>query len=889
MGRYADPQIIVDKSFEKVRGELDKLYKNVDNNLQLIAKRKQARKAAQAKKYGSFGDVYNKAVKDSRASSRKFARTRPDMAKDAKKQFSDQIASRFDEGYDNIQAFVRGQYISKEGEEPIKNPTESQINAFVQSQIDAANDLGESLVAFEGLANAHAKGIKAGDGSNGKNTGSVVVGSEFSNIFNAMTGDTEGQEDIQWSKMKLSGSLTGGTTIYFDGQSENEEGFGVADKSEIIDLSKMKTNYINGNQEVYFQNIKDKSEVAKDMGPIIKTAQNNKAVDMFKIYNVTGPDGVPFKMKVLNEKKTQDYFINGEGAAVTVDAMIEKHGGIDAAVQAYFGADVAAKFPEKGTEGYDQAMLKLKTRLYEDLDPLISDGDKDMLSPNKETTSRQYTKDTNSKVVKGFYEEVHGEVGRLLPTLPGDKEAMNKFNLYIQNRPYSQGGTTYTIDHMEPVSTGSSDMVLVMKNGNKIKPEEGYFKLNDLSGRRKLEQGLMKGNFQGTTDRKHVDGFYNSDEFGGEVEGVYNGSEKESVRITSTETQGGISYEEYMQKVEGSEKPLNSNTIDWPWETDGLGGGSQAAVGDTDTDTDNSIQAQLGIQPQASATTGTVNQAEEMKGTQVKTQDISGATNAAKPDDEQKVKYADLSTPVLDAQGQPTGGNKPNYNNFGGKEYDESDRIGDKAVYTTDASGTPENTLDNQYRKIINFESVAGGVKGGVGDYGFTDSKYNGKEPKSPEEAVKMIKTEIVPEVETELGFSIDDLKGPPQVTASLVDYKMNTGRKMNDLLVIAYQNQQAIEGKTVEKTWDGISASRNYSPKPSKEVYDALKSGGISAEAIAAAKDELYLGRIKEMMNMVEKDPNAKDKNGRLIKDKLGNAKTAYKNSHSNRVNMFK
>jgi hypothetical protein len=598
-------------------------------------------------------------------------------------------------------------------------------------------------------------------------------------------------------------------------------------------------------------------------------------------------------MKVLNEKKTQDYFINGEGAAVTVDAMIEKHGGIDAAVQAYFGADVAAKFPEQGTKGYDQAMLKLKTRLYEDLDPLISDGDKDMLSPNKETTSRQYTKDTNSKVVKGFYEEVHGEVGRLLPTLPGDKEAMSKFNLYIQNRPYSQGGKTYTIDHMEPVSTGSSDMVLVMKDGNKIKPEEGYFKLNDLDGRRKLEQGLMKGNFQGTTDRKHVDGFYNSEEFGGEVEGVYNGAEKESVRITSTQTKGGISYEEYMNKVEGAEKPLNSNTIDWPWETDGSGVGSQAAVGDTDTDTDtdNSIQAQLGIQPQASATTGTVNQAEEMKGMQVKTQDIAGATNAAKPDDEQKVKYADLSTPVLDAQGQPTGETKQNYNIFAGKEYKETGRVGDKAVYTKDTNGAPENTLDNQYRKIINFETVAGSTGGsGVVAYGFTDPKYNGREPNSPEEAVKMIKTEIVPQVEKELGFKLDELDSiPKNVTASLVDYKMNTGRKMNDLLVIAYQNQQAIEGKTVEKTWDGVSASRNYSPKPSKEVYDALKSGGISAEAIAAAKDELYLGRIKEMMNMVEKDPNAKDKNGRLIKDKLGNAKTAYKNSHSNRVNMFK
>ena len=722
MGRYADPQIIVDKRFEKVRGELNNLYKNVDANLQLIGKRKQARKAAQAKKYGSFGDVYNKAVKDSRASSRKFARTRPDMAKDAKKQFSDQIAGRFDEGYDNIQAFVRGQYISKEGEEPIKNPTESQINAFVQSQIDAANDLGESLVAFEGLANAHAKGIKAGDGSNGKNTGSVVVGSEFSNIFSAMTGDAEGQEDIQWSKMKISGSLTGGTTIYFDGQSEGEEGFGIADDTEVIDLSKMKTNYINGNQEVYFQDIKDKSEVAKDMGPIIKTAQNNKAVDMFKIYNVTGPDGVPFKMKVLNEKKTQDYFINGEGAAVTVDAMIEKHGGIDAAVQAYFGADVAAKFPEQGTEGYDQAMLKLKTRLYEDLDPLISDGDKDMLSPNKETTSRQYTKDTNSKVVKGFYEEVHGEVGRLLPTLPGDKDAMNDFNLYIQNRPYSQGGKTYTIDHMEPISTGSSDMVLVMKDGNKIKPEEGYFKLNDLGGRRKLELGLMKGNFQGTTDRKHVDGFYNSDEFGGEVEGVYNGSEKESVRITSTETQGGISYAEYMEKVEGSEKPLNSNTIDWPWETDGLGGGSQAAALDNVTPlsqtqpVDNSVQAQLGIQPQA-------------------------------------------ATPPAAQVGQLS------ETSFGGGDYSSNTRVGDAAVYKNDGS------LDDQYRKIINFETIGGLTDGtGTPGYGFTDKKTYPNTPKSPEEAVKYIKTAVVPKVEDDLGFKLGELDSiPKNVTASLV------------------------------------------------------------------------------------------------------------------------
>ena len=103
----------------------------------------------------------------------------------------------------------------------------------------------------------------------------------------------------------------------------------------------------------------------------------------------------------------------------------------------------------------------------------------------------------------------------------------------------------------------------------------------------------------------------------------------------------------------------------------------------------------------------------------------------------------------------------------------------------------------------------------------------------------------------------------------------MNTGRSMDDLLVIAYQNQQAIGGEKVNKIWDGISAVRKNAPKPSKEVYDALKSGKISAEAIAAAKDELYLGRIKEMQN--NNSP------------KLEATIEAYRNSHSNRVNMFK
>jgi len=805
MGRYADPQIIVDKRFEKVRGELDKLYKNVDNNLQLISKRKQARKQAQAKKYSGYGDIYNKATKDARSDSRRFARTRPDMAKDAKSQFSDQIADRFNEGYDNIKAFIAGQYISKEGEEPIKNPTESQINAFVQGQIDAANDLGESLVAFEGLANAHAKGIKAG-GKDGKKAGSVVIGSEFSNIFNAMTGDEEGQSDIQWSRMKLSGSLTGGTTIYFDGQAEGEEGFGIADPdTEVIDLSVAKKNYMNGNQEAYFKTIKEKKEVLEDMRTPIKTLQNNKAVNLFDMYSTTDENGNPIKMKVLNQKKTQDYFITGKGAAITIDAMVEKHGGIDAAVQAYFGADVAAKFPEPGEKGYDQAMLKLKTRLYEDLDPLISDGDKHMLSPNKETTSRQFTKDTNSKVVKSFYEEVHGEVGKLLPTLPNDTEQLAEFNRYIQDRPYSQGGSTYTITRMEPAQPGSSNMVLVMKNGSRIQPEEGYFKLNDPQARRKLEQGLMKGNFQGTTDRRHVDGYYNSEEFGGEVEENYNGAEKESVRITSTKSKGGISYDEYMEKVEGAEKPLNSNTIDWPWETDGLGGGSQAAA----TDTDNSIQAQLGIQPQA--------------------------TTPQPQNDNMGVNYVGgLENPDLSVGGSTFKLSAPDGSALNFKSTDAKSKLLEE-----------KDDGKNALRKIGNFEALAGSPGGkGLSNYGMGNEyqdqvKSAGLDPSTEEGFMYAVETVAKGNVINELNLPeparFDDLD--ETLKASMIDWEYNTGRDVGDLMHIAQMMKD--DSWKSEVDLGGITLTQLVNARGSKKVNVKIgdKTYKTAAEAMKGIK----------------------------------------------------
>ena len=101
----------------------------------------------------------------------------------------------------------------------------------------------------------------------------------------------------------------------------------------------------------------------------------------------------------------------------------------------------------------------------------------------------------------------------------------------------------------------------------------------------------------------------------------------------------------------------------------------------------------------------------------------------------------------------------------------------------------------------------------------------------------------------------------------------MNTGRNMADLLVIAYENENNVPDD--KRTWDGIKGAGSGSPTVTQEMRQALADGKISAAAIAAAKDELYVGRLVEMKK--NKSP------------KYDKALEAYQKSHSNRVNMFK
>lgn len=869
--------MVIDKRFERAQASLDKMYTNVAQNINQITAKKKKQKQQAANQLSSMAGRYLKETAQMRQASNEFAQSR-DMNPPEKQQFSDNLAAKYNEGYTNIQNFI------KEG-----NHSDAEIQEYVSKQINHAGNLSKKILSLEGISQEYAKSLTAAGDSEGKNTGSAVVGSPYQGILNTMTDNVAGGK-IQWNKMKLTGNLdpstnanNTGMTIFFDAEADYEdvlddkgqatgqtklsagsmdrEGFGTAQSSEILSLDALQKNYESGNKDVYLQIVKDDKEIySAGFKASIKATNKTKSADFTTEVVYEDENGNMQKKTVVDKGKRQDYFINGEGQEL-LNTIV--NGNETMLVQKYFGAQAAAKIDEPMKE---QDLVKLKVKILERLDPDFDEGDQSLII-NKSTTSKTFTKNTNSLVVKDYYKKTHEDVRKLISS--GDtQEALKEYNREIQDRPYSFGGKTYTIDHMELLDPNKpGQYVLVSRSGQKITPENAsFFDLNDVQGQQKLETGIMKGNFQGTTDRRHVDGYvgaaYAGSPTGGGNLDDYKGDESSSTRISGTTTANTMSYEDYKALDADKKEKLSANSMDWSWqksmEPEELSGLNKEQIEDR--------EAKFKLDDQTPAEQGLT----------TSTQDVSGAT--IDPDtgivNRYGMKYAELSD-----------------NSFGGGEYDESGRVGDKAVYTTDASGAAENTLDNQYRKIINFETVGGATSGsGVGSYGFTDAKYNGKEPKSPEEAVEMIKKEIVPQVEQELGFSLSELdQVPPQITASLVDYKMNTGRKMDDLLLIAYQNQGAMDGEEESKAWDGISAATQTAPKPTQEIYDALKTGKITPEAIASAKDELYVGRIKYMRDQLNKKPADRDGSFRSSEADYKNAVQAYRNSHSNRVNMFR
>ena len=228
-------------------------------------------------------------------------------------------------------------------------------------------------------------------------------------------------------------------------------------------------------------------------------------------------------------------------------------------------------------------------------------------------------------------------------------------------------------------------------------------------------------------------------------------------------------------------------------------------------------------------------------------------------------------------------------NNFGGVDYSSNDLGGvDPVQYANDGSA------QDQYRIILNFENTAGSSDGThLDNYGFTGDAYQGRRPKTPEEALKIINNEIVPEVVKEIGIDKNDFESlPANIQGALVDYKFNTGRSEKDILQIAYNKAMGVSGGWdavksygIDANGDKITEKLDYKKD---EVIKALKEGKITPEIIAEVKKEQYLARIQGMRNMLKKDPNATNSKGVRIDALLPEAEKAFVKSHSSRVKMF-
>lgn len=558
MGRYADPHMVVDKRFEKAQAQLDKMYTNIGNNIDKITARKQARRKAQAAKMSSYLGRYTKETAEGRKAANAFAQTR-DMAGDKKQKFSDDLAGMYDQGYDNITAFIKGKMPGQNG----RIPTDAEIEKYVNQQINDAGNLSRQILAFEGLVTEYKQGVLAAESSPddkpGSAVGSNVIGGEYDGILS--TAGVDGDNNaILWDQMSVSGSLNSGVNIFFDDPDTEGGTIGVADKTEILNLGPLVANYGDGKTKMYIEHIKSDEEIyTAAFRQNVKLANKNKKNNFTTEVSYTDEKGNTVVTDVVDAAKRQDYFLNGDGKDL-LNSRID--GNEIMLVQKYFGADAAAEFDVNN----EQDMMKLRVRVLEANDNLMEEGDSKLVL-NKTSRSTQFTKNTSADVVGDYYKDVHDDVSKLSFGGQDDAEKIKEFNLKIQDRPYSQGGQVSTIKYIEQVDPNGNpgQIVVVMSHGNKKQPKEAYFDLSTEKGRKKLETGLMKGNFQGTTDQKHVDGFIGA-QYGPDNDYTkYTGTQQKTSRITNNSA-NGMTFEQYQQMDAESRQKIRSEDIQWSWD-----------------------------------------------------------------------------------------------------------------------------------------------------------------------------------------------------------------------------------------------------------------------------------------------------------------------------------
>lgn len=221
--------------------------------------------------------------------------------------------------------------------------------------------------------------------------------------------------------------------------------------------------------------------------------------------------------------------------------------------------------------------------------------------------------------------------------------------------------------------------------------------------------------------------------------------------------------------------------------------------------------------------------------------------------------------------------------------------FGDLKIKSSDfKNGALKTDGPNGYiHKLMNFEDSAGGFDGkAVSNYGFTGTGKEGaillgkfeeyeKQGKNKAEAAEATINEYIigsdptvkkdgkPTILNELNISRGDFDKLPEDTKELlVGYKMNSGRDIADLLVIASGGD-----------WDGRKAHRG---SIDKNLVKAVDVANLTPNQLESARQQLYIGRIQSMQEMVD-DP----KNNKVTQNQVDTATKGWLNSQQHRSNF--
>lgn len=853
-GPYENPKRGIDKQFEAVRLEQNKLWGNVASNIATLARAEAARARKNANRLNKYYDLYDRGMKPLIKDSNEILANN-DVQSDEALQLGGAINKPFIQGKKMIRDLIES------------GADDYEIRKAIDENIAGARGYATSLGLINEASNAWSTAVNKGsDGNDGKTAGSALItGNNFANTFDALNG-------VDVGKLKL---MPGGSGNPFDQvlwYDANGDGKFAADGTEILDLKGLEGAVMDGKFTVKTM---PEEEVMYSKN-FMKQIMDGLNDDTYQIqYNkivadpTQGNAGVSQKGKRRNAELQYNAFMSN--AAGSLGGSVSKHirdveGGVATYYQNLFGANALADAMEAGmTE--DEMMYRVKDEMYKTkIDPFL-DGGSSKLAKAKSTSYsiRTYEDETSDEAVRAVSKSINDRMNGAWSTMtvnqPGGMDnAVNEFTQILRGETINGQQVTdvfngsLTGDAVNGYTVGDVDSGIITLLDDQGVPLKTVNTL-DQAAWKELKTDIAQNHFRKGRNQDAVQYLFDQGNpaFDDEI------PDKSSSTVTSTPGMAEIEISEQDQFGAPDQDYSQSEKFDPNYDTSG---GIKNPYDDKDIASvyQNNIGGKKG---------NTVS---------ITAQNIGNYSNASMK------------------------GNVVQFD-FGGKVVDQS-------AFVNNPVDTKSFGQQAYIGNMFNIESSMGSSSGdGLDNFGFTGDRFkqNGlKPPTTPQEALDLVNQEIIGDPDTKTkSFKVDDGQGGtktkeepsimyelnhvkgsvasmsvdqwkqlekanPEIAKILVDYKFNTGRSIKDLITIA--GGGAWSGK---KAAGATMPDNLLSDLVDKFYKDPANAGLAKEDVLLKFLESLDVDKLKEARKRLYLDRNGD-------KTKIDNA---WNNSQQYRV----